>query len=139
MAAGGAGGLEEGDGEEGALAAAAGTGAHLGGEASPEAAVAGLRAVLELSDGVGVLVAERVYGLGVAADVSAEADAVALLVAVAGTEVGDLEADLDAVPQGEPVEVEVESVMGEGELVICGHASECRTRRVRRGKGRGRG
>ncbi len=83
VAAGGAGGLEKGNGEEGALAAAAGAGAHLSGEASPEAAVARLRAMLELGDGVGVLVAEGFDRLGVAADVAAEANAVALLIAVA--------------------------------------------------------
>jgi len=106
VAAGGAGGLQERDGEERALTAAARTGAHLGGEAPPEAAVAGLRAMLELGDGVGVLVAEGVDRLGVAADVSAEADAVALLVAIAGAEVGDQEADFDAVAEGEPMEME---------------------------------
>ena len=115
MAAGCAGGLKERDGEEGALAAAARASAHFGGEAPPEAAVAGLRAVLELGDGVGVLVAESVDRLGVAADVAAEADAFALLVAVAGAEVGDLKADVDAVAESEPLEVKGDGIGVEGE------------------------
>jgi hypothetical protein len=106
VAAGGAGGLEEGDGEEGAFAAAAGASAHLGGEAAPEAAVAGFGAVLEFGDGVGVFVAKGVDGLLVAADVAAETDAVAFLVAVASAEVGDLESYFDAVAEGEPAQVE---------------------------------
>ena len=121
MAAGGAGGLEEGDGEERALAAAAGAGAHLSGEASPESAVACLRAVFELGDGVCVLVAEGVDRLVVAADVATEPDAVALLVAVAGAEVGDLEAYFDAVTDGEPVQVEGEHLGVEGEILVGGH------------------
>jgi len=134
VAAVGAGGLEEGDGEEGALAAAAGARAHLGGEASPEAAVAGLGAVLELGDGVGVFVAEGLDRLVVAADVAAEADAVAFLVAVAGAEVGDLEPHVDAVAEGEPVEVEGEGFGVEGEVVGGGHWFDCRTWDGGRGK-----
>ena len=134
VAAGGAGGLEEGDGEEGALAAAAGAGAHLRGEAPPEAAVAGLRVVFELGDGVGVLMAERVDRLRIAAEVAAKADAVALLVAVAGAEVGDLEAYLDAVAESEPLEVKGYGIGVEGEWVAGGHTSECRTRRGGRRK-----
>ena len=128
VAAGGAGGLEEGDGEEGALAAAAGAGAHLGGEAAPEAAVAGFGAVLELGDGVGVFVAEGLDGLLVAADVAAEADAVAFLVAVAGAEVGDLESHGDAVAEGEPVGVCLDGVGVEGEGVGGGHGPIVLTR-----------
>jgi hypothetical protein len=129
VAAGGAGGLEEGDGEERALAAAARPGAHLRGKAPPEAAVAGLRVVFEVRDGVGVLMAERVDRLRIAADVAAEADAVALLVAVAGAEVGDLEAYLDAVAESEPLEVEGDGVRVEGKCLAGGHTSKCRTRR----------
>jgi hypothetical protein len=128
VAAGGAGGLEEGDGEEGAPAAAAGARAHLDGEAAPEAAVAGLGGVLELGDGVGVFVAEGLDRLVVAADVAAEADAVAFLVAVTGAEVGDLESDVDAVAEGEPVEMEGEGFGVEGEVVGGGHRSDCKTR-----------
>jgi hypothetical protein len=83
VAAGGAGWLEEGDGEEGADATAAGARAHLGGELAPEAAVAGARVVFEFGDGVGVFVAKGLDGLIVVRDVAREADAVALLVAVA--------------------------------------------------------
>jgi hypothetical protein len=122
MAAGGAGGLEEGDAEEGAFAAAAGAGAHLGGEAAPEAAVAGFGAMFEFGDGVGVFVAKGVDGLFVAADVAAEADAVAFLVAVAGAEVGEVELDVDAVAEGEPGEVVCDGVGVEGEGVV-GHVS----------------
>ena len=128
MAAGSAGGLEEGDGEERAFAAAAGAGAHLDGEPAPEAAVAGLRAVFEFGDGVGVFVAEGLDRLFVAADVTAEPDAVAFLVAVAGAEVGDLEPDVDAVAEGEPVEVEDDGVEAKGEGVVGGHWSDRRTR-----------
>jgi len=128
VAAGGAGGLEEGDAQKWALAAAAGTRAHLDGEAAPEATVAGLGAVLELGDGVGVFVAEGLDRLVVAADVAAEANAVAFLVAVARAEVGDLESDVDAVAEGEPVEVEGEGFGVEGEVVGGGHWSDCRTR-----------
>jgi len=117
-AAGGAGGLEERNGEEGAFAAAAGAGAHLDGELAPEATVACPRVVLELGDGVGVFVAERLDGLVVARDVAAETDALALLIAVAGFEVGDLETDVDAVAEGEPVEVEGEGFGVEGEGVF---------------------
>jgi hypothetical protein len=99
LAAGGAGGLEKGDGEKGTFAAAAGPRAHVGGKAAPQGAVGGLRAVLELGDCVGVFVAEGLEGLVVAADVAAQADAVAFLVAVAGAEVGDLEPDFDAVAE----------------------------------------
>ena len=116
--AGGAGGLEERDGEQGAFAATAGTGAHLDGELPPEAAVACPGVVLELGDGVGVFVAERLDGLVVARNVAAEADALALLVAVAGLEVGELEADVDSVAEGEPVEVEGEGFGVEGEGVF---------------------
>jgi len=122
VTAGGAGGLEEGHGEERALATAAGAGAHLRGEAPPEAAVASLRVVFELGDGVGVFVAERVDRLRIVAEVAAQADAVALLVAVAGAEVGDLEADVDAIAEGEPIEVEVDSFGAEGEIVVGAHA-----------------
>ena len=121
MAAGGAGGLEERDGEKRALTAATRPGPHFGGKALPEAAVASLRAVLELCDGVGVFVAEGIDRLGVAADVAAEADAVALLVAVAGAQIGDLEAHLDAVAKGKPVEVQVDGFGAEGEAVAGGH------------------
>jgi len=123
VTAGVAGGLEEGDGEEGALAAAAGAGAHLRGEAPPEAAVASLRVVFELGDGVGVFVAERVDRLRIVAEVAAQADAVALLVAVAGAEVGDLEPDVDAIAEGEPVEVNGDGIRVEGEWVGLGHTS----------------
>ena len=104
--------------EEGALAAAAGARAHLGGEAAPEAAVAGLRAVLELGDGVGVFVAEGLDRLVVAGDVAREADAVAFLVAVAGLKIGDLKTDFDAVAKGEPAEVEGKDVEVEGESFV---------------------
>lgn len=117
-AAGGAGGLQERDGEEGAFPAAAGAGAHLDGELAPEATVGDLRFVLELGDRMGVFVAEGLDGLLVTRDVAAEADAVALLVTVAGLEVGDLEADVDAVAKCEPVEVEGEGFGVEGEGVF---------------------
>src|SRR5439155_1129489 len=84
-----------------------------------------LRAMLELGDGVGVLVAEGVDRLGVAADVSAEADAVALLVAIAGAEVGDQEADFDAVAEGEPMEMEFDRGGVEGEVLVDGHRFDC--------------
>ena len=121
VTAGVAGGLEEGDGEEGALAEAAGAGAHLRGEAPPEAAVASLRVVFELGDGVGVFVAERVDRLRIVAEVAAQADAVALLVAVAGAKVGDLEAYLDAVAESEPVQVEIDGFGAEGKIVVGAH------------------
>src|SRR3989442_1745302 len=76
-------------------------------------------------DGVGVLVAEGVDRLGVAADVSAEADAVALLVAIAGAEVGDQEADFDAVAEGEPMEMEFDRGGVEGEVLVDGHRFDC--------------
>jgi hypothetical protein len=90
VSAGGAGWLEERDGEEGAYAAAARAGAHFDGELAPEAAVAGAGVVLEFGDGVGVFVADGLDGLIVAGDVAGETNAIALLVAVAGFEVGDL-------------------------------------------------
>ena len=93
--------------------------------------------MFELGDGVGVFVAEGLDGLVVAADVAAEADAVAFLVAVAGAEVGDLEPDFDAVAEGEPAKVEGEGFGVEGEGVGGGvgeHWSDYRTRGACRSK-----
>ena len=85
--------------------------------------MASLRVVFELGDGVGVFVAERVDRLRIVAEVAAQADAVALLVAVAGAEVGDLEPDVDAIAEGEPVEVNGDGIRVEGEWVGLGHTS----------------
>jgi hypothetical protein len=121
-AAGGAAGQQERDGEEGADAATARSRAHLDGELPPEATMCGPRTMLELCNGVGVFVAKCLDSLLVARDVAAEADAVAFLVAVAGLEGGDLKAHLDAVAEGEPVEVEGDGFGVERERVIslCG-------------------
>jgi hypothetical protein len=90
--------------------------------------MARLRTVFELGDGVSVFVAEGLDGLLVARDVAAEANAIALLVTIAGLEIGDLQPDFDAIAESEPVEMKGEGIRVEGEDVfgLCGprvHAS----------------
>jgi hypothetical protein len=66
---------------------------------------------------VRIFVADSFDCLLVARDVAAEANAVALLVAVAGLEVRDLKVDRNSVAEGQPLKLKVNGLEVEGERI----------------------